>query len=892
MSFEGLNGIIATFDDNKENAALARVASRYAEYMSRNADKLTAAQKAAGQHQLQQLTAFADSTGKALPTTLSGLRDQTTHYDIAEGLYADIASKNETKGQIDPRGNAGVKRLVERIAGGEQITPANIEKELQASGYYARNATLKGAVSRFMRAEIERSQADTEHAVDDASANARHNRAGAKIERQAQTQTARAFNITDDAEFQDQLQQSLLKHKFFSAEWLNDPLGKAEEQLELETLKAKKALDDYYKKAYKTVADDIFKDSPLAKSVELRDIFRGVGAVDGKSGGELFNSANVSKDDKGNINLLGPLDHLLKMITGGLKGPAAAAQIDAAKTQIAQMAQMVGPLTDQIGDARRKFGSLLEAQQRLREDGDKIRSDLGVQESEGGLMGAYVNALVGNPSSTDFGLMARLNLIKGKSDAAEAAVKQINDAVTAANASLTRYGVSLEEVKDKSDNTPEIQHIVDAFKATEKAIMEADKSAQAFALTLATLKQHAQTFSLQGQAEAFRQSAPYAAGELRHGALAEAAQNGILGNVSKQTLRDSDKDVVDGLRAQTIRQSQEIIAKLKAANEAANVSLRIKYEGKIDSPEYKAELAKLTNDYDDAMQHVKQSTEDHLRDLPGMWSTKVQQIRAQIDLLKSAADQLNDGDALKGFMQGLKGGALKVFSDLPSNFELGMNAMSQGLDRFGDLFSKMAMGMKVNFKQATASILADIGQMIIKMIILKTLETAFMAFSGGGVGGGAGGAGSMAGASDLPITAARGAVVGGAHSYAYGGTENTYFAYGGATNDNHSNDNNFYEYGGAHNLTNHVFNSYAYGGAHYFAGGGQEYASHADLLAGGVKPPGRTTHAIFGEGTMPEAFVPMMDRRTVQVAADAQRQDAHSAPVRASDPGQYDQLGC
>ena len=60
------------------------------------------------------------------------------------------------------------------------------------------------------------------------------------------------------------------------------------------------------------------------------------------------------------------------------------------------------------------------------------------------------------------------------------------------------------------------------------------------------------------------------------------------------------------------------------------------------------------------------------------------------------------------------------------------------------------------------------------------------------------------------------------------------------------------EYGGAVGMTS-------------YAGGGTHWASASDLRSGGVKQPGQTTMAMFGEGHMPEAFIPMMDRRTVQM---------------------------
>lgn len=225
-------------------------------------------------------------------------------------------------------------------------------------------------------------------------------------------------------------------------------------------------------------------------------------------------------------------------------------------------------------------------------------------------------------------------------------------------------------------------------------------------------------------------------------------------------------------------------------------------------------------------------TKDQMRDLNDLINLYIS-AKAQIDVATNAQlafwgsaagkrqDMLNDfkanidqmrltSETQEGiggqFVTGLRAGMMTLQHDMPTSFQTGINAMTMGVQGFASIFAQMALGMKVNFRQAAASILADVAKMIMEMLIMKAVM-AVVGFASGGTAG----AGTMAGASDVPMMAANGGV-------------GTY--------------------------------KYALGGAHI---------TRADLFGGGVKAPGQVTHAVFGEGMYPEAFVPMTDFKTVQV---------------------------
>lgn len=134
-----------------------------------------------------------------------------------------------------------------------------------------------------------------------------------------------------------------------------------------------------------------------------------------------------------------------------------------------------------------------------------------------------------------------------------------------------------------------------------------------------------------------------------------------------------------------------------------------------------------------------------------------------------------------------------------------------------DAIASLVVNGSKNFKQLTANVLNGISQMLIKMALLKAVQ-AGVGLLGGFADGGVAGGGSTGSSSS------------GAAAFANGGT---------------------------------TFDIAKYA-TRYADGGGTKLASKQTMLSGGVKSSPHV--ALFAEAGVPEAFIPMHDRKSIPIS--------------------------
>lgn len=199
-----------------------------------------------------------------------------------------------------------------------------------------------------------------------------------------------------------------------------------------------------------------------------------------------------------------------------------------------------------------------------------------------------------------------------------------------------------------------------------------------------------------------------------------------------------------------------------------------------------------------------------------------------IEGLRYQSDTINRGrDSMADLADGMRAGYLQVAKDIPTYFETAMSGTSQLITGFGDLFAQtfMNMGGQVEdwedqFRMGTSQIMNSIAMMIVKMLVMAATLQLIRMIPGG-----------TALLSMMDAAAGIGKVAQTAVGAAGAGNAAAAAAGGGRVTVN------------------------AQGGIH----------DHEQMMAGGVKRPGQTSMAIFGEGQHPEAFIPMVDGATIPV---------------------------
>lgn len=170
------------------------------------------------------------------------------------------------------------------------------------------------------------------------------------------------------------------------------------------------------------------------------------------------------------------------------------------------------------------------------------------------------------------------------------------------------------------------------------------------------------------------------------------------------------------------------------------------------------------------------------------------------------------------FLMGMQAGFSRFLADIPTSFEVGMAGMQEAVNGFASVSTDLVLGMGDDWRSSVANILQSIAQMIMKMLIMAATLQMIRMIPGGT---------ALLAAMDAGASI----VSAGSAGVAAGTAINTAGA-GGRTTVN------------------------AYGGVH----------DHDQMMRGGVKRPGDTSMAIFGEGQWPEAFIPMVDGATIPVS--------------------------
>jgi TP901 family phage tail tape measure protein len=216
-----------------------------------------------------------------------------------------------------------------------------------------------------------------------------------------------------------------------------------------------------------------------------------------------------------------------------------------------------------------------------------------------------------------------------------------------------------------------------------------------------------------------------------------------------------------------------------------------------------------------------------MRKQQGLVGTSTSSKRAS---LQQDLDRLNKlgNDNPNDTFAGLRAGATETALHIQSEFEVASQVSQQAIAGFADAGSSLFLGMAGNAKQAIAQMLASIAKLIIQTLILKAIQSA-LGFANGGIGGGE---------SDIVMGSSPALTP----HFANGGV-----GYGAK----------MYNTGGLHGA---IAQANGFSGATPF--------NPADLMKGGMRAPHQSAIAIFGEGQHPEAFIPMVDRKTIPIVLD------------------------
>ena len=133
--------------------------------------------------------------------------------------------------------------------------------------------------------------------------------------------------------------------------------------------------------------------------------------------------------------------------------------------------------------------------------------------------------------------------------------------------------------------------------------------------------------------------------------------------------------------------------------------------------EYQQKLAEI-----DALEKARILTQEQ---------ANVARADAEYEKWKASADKANPMNGIRQGWEEWKNSAGDAMSQVA-------NVTTQAFDGMADQLTNFVMTGKADFRSFTASILSDISKMIIKMMILNAIKSAFGGFAGGGAVGGVG----------------------------------------------------------------------------------------------------------------------------------------------------------
>lgn len=353
---------------------------------------------------------------------------------------------------------------------------------------------------------------------------------------------------------------------------------------------------------------------------------------------------------------------------------------------------------------------------------------------------------------------------------------------------------------------------------------------------------NAQIFGREDMAKAAGELFTAGRGAVNEAQLAQANRRGVMGEsmiaATESKIRSGDglnKDNMALMRASVITRN---IANLDKDRYERLQNIGKAYAEEIGSiekiPENQDEINRLKNEELRLTQAVNSEYDKRIANAPKSLTAQ----REANDKALAAQDQRSDdrgGNTFGDIWSGFKSGAMQATNQVKSFYELTKDAGSTALNGMSDALFTLFSGVEGAGRKAReqiADMMSAIAKMIIQMLVLKAIQSV-MGFAMGGVSSGNG----------PGITAAQG--LGGAGLVPYNGPAGGF------------NPSVAYADGGIHRVMA-AANGYP----------GAQLMDQNALNRGGIRAARNPAFSIHGEGGHPEAYIPMVDRRSIPVHID------------------------
>lgn len=282
----------------------------------------------------------------------------------------------------------------------------------------------------------------------------------------------------------------------------------------------------------------------------------------------------------------------------------------------------------------------------------------------------------------------------------------------------------------------------------------------------------------------------------------------------------------------------ERIDRLKATGEAYTVQIAVAKQLGQDTTQIahdQAEAEALINaEYDRRSDLIRQN-------ISGMRET------ASLTAQALEAEANRNGNDYGNITLGLRASVVDFAGQIPTLFETARSGAQMAMQGIADVGSALFAGTETNAKQAVAGILRSMAALIAKMVIMFATLQLIRAIPGGS---------ALLSALDFGAKAT-GNAKGGVGGLPLPGT--------GTPPIYNPNENALGGIGG-------LIRKFAYGGIDggMFGYPGAPILTPGQRARGGVRNPYQAAVSIHGEGQHPEAYIPMVDRRSIPVRFDTQ----------------------
>lgn len=274
------------------------------------------------------------------------------------------------------------------------------------------------------------------------------------------------------------------------------------------------------------------------------------------------------------------------------------------------------------------------------------------------------------------------------------------------------------------------------------------------------------------------------------------------------------------------------IAAVRAAQASEEIArLRVEQQERIN--QLHADGARLGEDTSEIERQINEYYQERI-DLIGL------NIDTQREFWRQEAEGLmklahRDGDQGNDPLLGLRAAVLDFAATVPTVFETMRETALTALNGIAEVGAGLLSGTEKNAKQAVANILRAMSQLLLKMVVMWAMIQLIRALPGGT---------ALLSAMDMASGATPRASGG-----VGGGTPGIVGPPGDAM-------------GGIGYYTK----MFAQGGTMAFSDA--EWLTKGQRRQGGIRQPKMPAISVHGEGDLPEAYIPMVDKRTVQVRID------------------------